>query len=467
MNNDIAVVIVNWNKKYEVIKLLNELESIPEKVDIYVVDNASTDDSVYSIRQSFPTVNVLVNRQNLGGTGGFNTGLHHVSKCNKYSYVWLLDNDAKIQNDTLSELLRAMDDDSSIGLAGSRIIDKDKTEITVETGGKLRWDIIGIEALNRNSIGNFPKIIDVDYVAICSALVRVETLKMVGLMDERIFIFWDDMDWGLSFKESGHRVVCVTESISFHGSFTERDRGMTTGYYYGIRNAFLVYTKHTKIIKRCLIFYRSLRYHFRNYIFYVFQKKHMETKLMRKAFYDYLTNHWGKLSINDSYLKLDKKRLVKKGTYNQAGNPKNILVSVLGTNPEDIPSLFNLITKHYSKSKITVLVHHDRAEYFNEYDTILVDRKKTHQLKYLLSMFLNIKWNDFDAAIAISPSPFLYSVSQVILINKNGEILSEFKSGIKHLFTICLAIEIGEIAAHLLFPIMISKSLRYQNILAK
>jgi GT2 family glycosyltransferase len=89
INTDIAVVIVNWNKGQHIIELLGELKSILKwVVDIYMVDNASTYDSVDYSRQKFYAVKVMVNKENLAGTGGFNAGIHHVCKVEQYFYVW-------------------------------------------------------------------------------------------------------------------------------------------------------------------------------------------------------------------------------------------------------------------------------------------------------------------------------------------------------------------------------------------
>ena len=462
MNTNIAIVIVNWNKKQDVLALLGELVGIPEAVDIYVVDNASTDDSVASIRRSFPGVQVIVNRQNFGGTGGFNTGLYHICQCEQYEYVWLLDNDARIKTDSLTALLEVMNADTGIGLAGSRIVDIDNEKITVETGGNFRWDRIGVEPLSRNTRGNQNKVINADYVAICSALVRVQALRNVGLMDDRFFVFWDDMDWGLYFKEKGYQVVCVSKSIVYHGSFTERERGKPTGYYYGIRNSFLVYSKHTAIFNRFPLFYRALRGLLRNYIFYAFHKKREETELMRKAFLDFLNNNWGKLVMGNK----TEKNILKNPTQKKGLLPtaplKNILVSVIGSSFENCQKLLYKIKKVHPESYITLLIHDDRTEYFREFDHILVSRSKTQRVKYIWSKYFNIKRRNFDAAVTIHPHPFLYAVDKIIYVDANGKSLTENRAGTLKLMVFGIAMVWGEIMAHMFLPLVILKSFQYK-----
>ena len=102
----VAIVIVNWNKQQEVLNLLSSLERFNyNKNDIILVDNASSDDSVSLVRSRHPDVRLLVNSANLGGSGGFNTGLRYVLDSQRYKYVWLLDNDVEVMEGALEALL--------------------------------------------------------------------------------------------------------------------------------------------------------------------------------------------------------------------------------------------------------------------------------------------------------------------------------------------------------------------------
>ena len=112
MNPKIVVIIVNWNKKKDVIKLLSSLKHIDyDNFFTVVVDNASKDDSVESIGRLFPNVELILNSTNLGGSGGFNIGIDYVRKNKKFDYIWILDNDAVVEKNTLSELIKVMQND--------------------------------------------------------------------------------------------------------------------------------------------------------------------------------------------------------------------------------------------------------------------------------------------------------------------------------------------------------------------
>ena len=101
----IGIVICNYNKKDFVADCIRSVtESKVHNFDIYVVDNASTDGSVKAIREEFgDSVTVLENKENLGGSGGFNTGLRLV-RDKGYEYFVCLDKDVLVDENAILAL---------------------------------------------------------------------------------------------------------------------------------------------------------------------------------------------------------------------------------------------------------------------------------------------------------------------------------------------------------------------------
>lgn len=257
MSPSVSIVIVTWNKRTDVINLLDSLQTIDTpNVSIIVVDNASTDGSVEAIRNHSLTVTLLENSENLGGTGGFNTGIRYALNKFEQKYIWLLDNDAEVKPDTLEKLIAVMEVDASIGIAGSCILNpEDRTQI-VEAGGYLdqrtaTWKPNLRYQPYSNYKGSPP--IDVDYVPACSALVRKKLFDVSGMLDERFFLHWDDVDLGKVAREKGFRVVAVLDSTVFHGT----EKGYSNAVlYYDVRNSLLFITKHFSIFQRILPMFR-------------------------------------------------------------------------------------------------------------------------------------------------------------------------------------------------------------------
>lgn len=462
MEPKVAVVIVNWNKKDAVLNLLRSLQHIEyNEYDIFVVENASVDGSASAIRAQFPFVHLIVNDVNLGGTGGFNTGLRTVSAKGFYKYIWLLDNDAEIESLTLKKLVSAMEEDKTIGLAGSRIMDVEDSNITIEAGAYFRWDTIEVKPLFRNekNIDVSNTIRDVDYVAICSALVRSSALEKVGLMDERYFLFWDDMDWGLQFKKHNYRVVSVLTSIAYHPPFTEK-RSALVDFYYGFRNPLLTYAKHTRLIKRLGIYLKHLRYCSKVLFFLGLNGRKDLMGLGLQGIKDFVTAGWGGGDFGNI------SRINTSGTLTLSPEMAKRIIILNTGNREEIYGALHEMRKVLPQASLTLLVKDDRMNMFPSGfdDIITLSRDKHNRVLYLLSVFLKILANNYDAAVIPNyPSPFSYAVKNVYHYDHSKRQFTESTANRKAIWKLVTATVCGEVLAILLFPFVFMRSIFYHK----
>ena len=104
---DIAIVILNWNGKELLEKFLPNIISYSGNARIIIADNASTDDSILFMEQSFPSVEILRNTENGGFANGYNDALKQVDA----KYYLLLNNDVEVSQNWLSPLFEAMKDE--------------------------------------------------------------------------------------------------------------------------------------------------------------------------------------------------------------------------------------------------------------------------------------------------------------------------------------------------------------------
>jgi len=164
----VLIIIVTYNKKEYISNLLDSLRDIDYKNhDIVVIDNASTDGTESHLKENFPEVTVIRNRENTGGSGGFNTGLSYAFEKEKYKYYWLLDNDVVVSKDSLRILVNTLDDNSDIAVAGSQMCQLDNPGVTNEIGAFVNFRRGGL-VLNRHltrRANNSTGIFDVDYIA--------------------------------------------------------------------------------------------------------------------------------------------------------------------------------------------------------------------------------------------------------------------------------------------------------------
>ena len=141
----VEAIIVTWNKRDYVIRLLKQLKDIDypaRRLGITVVDNYSTDGTIQEIEAFYPSINLIKNRENLGGSGGFNAGMRWVlenrSAC---EYMWLLDNDVLVDKGALRELVAVMNSNPRAGICGSKIINVENPGEIIEVGAFINYNV--------------------------------------------------------------------------------------------------------------------------------------------------------------------------------------------------------------------------------------------------------------------------------------------------------------------------------------
>ncbi|MGH7792170.1 MAG: glycosyltransferase family 2 protein, partial [Thermodesulfobacteriota bacterium] len=363
-----------------------------------------------------------------------------------------------VEDNTLLELIKAMEEDDKIGIAGSRVVDAEKKDITVEAGAFFRLDTIGVKPLFRNkkNIDIMTTIEDVDYVAICSALVRVSALKEVGLMDQRFFIFWDDMDWGLQFKKNGYRVVAILNSIAYHLAFTEK-RSALMDFYYGNRNSLLTYAKDFAYLRRAIIFYSFLRYKCKVLTFLGLNGRRDVMKLGFESIFDFIRGRWGKKDL----------RNISKDEESKSCNfpEKTSKVLILnGGNTNEIYDALGILKKLFPNAAYTLLMTDDRLDMFNfRFDQIVqINTKSQYNLSYLLFIFFKVLSNKYDVAVNFKyASPFSYAVNRAYTFDPSKKQFREDKSNLNNIWKLILSTALGEVIAMLLFPIVYALSFKH------
>lgn len=265
----VYAVVVTWNKKKDVLKLLEQLGRITyplEKLGIIVVDNNSTDGTAEAVESLYPSVELIRNRENLGGSGGFNTGMKWALKKGRdCEYLWLLDNDVLVHPDALKALVAVMKKNSSAGLCGSKILNIDNHDDLIEIGAFIDYRIgdISRNIPDKKELADPDSVFEVDYVAACSLLARMEFVRKLGLWDDRLFIYWDDMEWGARFNTAGYKVLASNASIVYHPSWEGRTfyHSAIWRYYYRVRNALWFFNNYcTGIGRRILLVRLILRF---------------------------------------------------------------------------------------------------------------------------------------------------------------------------------------------------------------
>lgn len=463
----VTIVIVNWNRRNDIVRLLDSIAAIAYVLlKIVVVDNASTDGSVAAIKAHPLDVILIENIVNLGGTGGFNTGVRYALNNLEQDYIWLLDNDAMVAPGALSALVEVMEQDHSIAIAGSKILNAHDPSYIVETGARIDWHTASVLPVNRNVVnaGNDPALFDVEYVAICSAIFRVSALKQIGLMDERYFLLWDDMDWGVSFYQAGYRVVAVNNSVIYHPPFTEK-RSLVVDNYYGVRNPLLTVSKRSKGIVRCWALLTLCRRACRIFFLASLDRQSYAMKLSRQALLDFLYNRWGKLSLLPA-ASADEKP-TKPCTILWPSLKGRILVLNSGS-VDEINRTVGLIAANCSNAvKIDVVIQADRQHLLSTTsisEVMPVDFESQNALLRNFLIYLQLRANHY--ALAVNPSedrtsPFAYAARSLTRFDHHADQLLVQQT--HHVGKVVLVVFLSELSAVLLFPLIYLRSQYYSR----
>ena len=244
----IGVFICNYNKKEYVLNNLASMfqQTIMDDIDIYVIDNASSDGSADAIEKNYPLVHVMRNQENIGGAGGFYQALK-MGEEHGYPYILLADNDIRLAPDAIEQLYVFLKEHEDVGMVGSKVYLMDDPSRIWIYGNYIDFDNYKMIDCYANELEDEsqPDIVYCDTVPSCCLLIKTECLKKTGYMPKENFIFWDDIEWCHRFGLAGYKVAAIAASKVWHktgGSV------LTThfGTYYYNRNRLHFFAKYIK-----------------------------------------------------------------------------------------------------------------------------------------------------------------------------------------------------------------------------
>lgn len=245
----IGIVICNYNKKNDALACIRSiLESKFQDYDIYVVDNASTDGSAEAIRNAYgEQVTLLVNQENLGGSGGFNTGLRDAFQ-KGYPYLMCVDNDALLDENAVGNLLAFLQEHPETGIAAAKIYHREAPDYVQQFGQKIDFEnfCTDVTYLNAYEDGSMPEYVYTDAVAACALMIRRSVIEKIGFMPEENFLYWDDTEWCYLCNRAGWKVASVGNAMALHAMGAKKELENTFPTYYVWRNWIRFFMRYTE-----------------------------------------------------------------------------------------------------------------------------------------------------------------------------------------------------------------------------
>lgn len=212
---DLSIVIVNWNTVSLLCQCLDSIYRIGSQYifEIIVVDNGSSDDSVAIIKQRFPEVIVIENKENLGFARANNLGIVAAQG----RYYLLLNSDTIILPGTLDELISVADLHPDVGVISPKLLNVDNSlQESWASFPSLFSELLGQNFRNRRPVPGVPSAYDVDWVSGACMLVRVKMVQEVGSLDEDYFMYSEETDWCFRIKKAGWKIWYFSSAIIYH-----------------------------------------------------------------------------------------------------------------------------------------------------------------------------------------------------------------------------------------------------------
>jgi GT2 family glycosyltransferase len=209
----LSIIIVTFNSRADIDACLRALtEGLHVDREIVVVDNASTDGTPAHIRERWPGIRLLQLGANLGFARATNLGIQQTFG----ELVLLLNPDTEVPAGAIDRLIAALEHDKRLAVVGPRIVDRDgSAELSfgrmVSPLAELRQKVLMVlvERMTRRTR-------DVDWVTGACLLTYRADLEAVGLLDERFFLYMEDVDLCASIRARGRRVQFVADAEVRH-----------------------------------------------------------------------------------------------------------------------------------------------------------------------------------------------------------------------------------------------------------
>ncbi len=211
----VYVVTLAWNRRDDTLACLDSLAHSTREFRAIVVDNGSTDGTPDVVCAAFPQVRVMVVGRNLGFAGGMNIGLRCALEAGA-EHVLIVNNDTLIDPLLLDRLLAHAAPD--VGALSPLIYYASQPDVIWAAGSaRSRWTLEQVGDLRgRRDNGQWPPVVERDFVPGCAMLFSSEALERVGLFDERFFFYYEDNDWCLRARRAGFRLLLVPQARLWH-----------------------------------------------------------------------------------------------------------------------------------------------------------------------------------------------------------------------------------------------------------
>ena len=259
---DIAVVILNWNGQQWLEKFLPTVIEKSSMANIYIADNASTDDSISLIENNFPSVKIIQNQLNEGYAKGYNDALKDL----KEKYFVLLNSDIEVTDNWIEPIINLMEENPNISACQPKILDynnKDSFEYAGASGGYI--DNLGYP-FTRGRIfdeiepdnNQYDDVKEIFWASGACFFVRADHFNEVNGFDNDFFAHQEEIDLCWRLKIKGYQIMVDPHSVVYHVGGGTLDDSSPFKTYLNFRNNLFMLTKNLNFFSLLITLYFRL-----------------------------------------------------------------------------------------------------------------------------------------------------------------------------------------------------------------
>jgi len=201
----VVAVVLNWNGLEDTLRsVASVVRSTHRALDVLVVDNGSRVSPRAALAAVGAPVAVIENPKNLGYAGGNNVGIRH-ALAGAADFVWILNNDATVEPETLTALLATAGRHPRAAAVGGKVLHADRPGTIWVAWGRVTWlqSLIALVGADAVDDGRFDGEQAVPWIPGTSILLRSEALRAIGLLEEEYFAYHEDVEWAARAAVAG------------------------------------------------------------------------------------------------------------------------------------------------------------------------------------------------------------------------------------------------------------------------
>ena len=233
----VATIVVTYNSAHFIAHCLGGIRASSMPSRLVVVDNASSDDTVGTVKAEAPDALIHVNTDNLGFAAACNQGMDRAAD-SAPDYYFFVNPDATVDRGCLEELVVALEAHPQAAVASPLILESSSGVIWY-AGARMDLEScdFGHRAWGDRDIGQFVATEETGRPTGCAMLVRREAVDTVGPLDPSFFLYWEECEWMLRFRNAGFTALFVPRARAEHEvSSTTGGVGSKYYEYYYLRN---------------------------------------------------------------------------------------------------------------------------------------------------------------------------------------------------------------------------------------